>query len=462
MRTLFLNKKCLFLLVIIGMIFGARWLSRPTYKGHGIEWWFDQYADDFTFSVQRHYLPPTSRQEDALEAFRHFGKPGVEYLVDQFAIGFDPPVMFPIVYQVLESFPWNRNLKAKQQDRWMYGSEAAVELLNELGIPYDWADQLGREAVRASSHRNAMAMEVHLLSVATNEFDQLSKRFSAGLTHRDDWYVQLCLKTLVEKNLNTDAVIPLLLERDLTRISNGALVLRYAAVAPKSPRIRAKLELLIDSENLNTAFMAALAGMYSVDLHDRSLAVIQSVFDKASAMEDGYRKHLYFMLTLLKIWPHSLGDIMPLLKDLAGSSDAAFISVIEILMDHQEDVTPFLPKMRQLINQQNLPADFREVEKVLLAFFLLKHDFNDPAVWSFLDQAMAGAGIALGEIAHFEGSIVQLLAPHISPAQSILKKYPKANQEVSLGSMATARRYLSKYGLLNVKTSQTTISETKH
>jgi len=178
-------------------------------------------------------------------------------------------------------------------------------------------------------------------------------------------------------------------------------------------------------------------------------------------MKDGYRKHLYRMLAILKVWPYPLDEILPLLQALAGRSDAALISALEILIDHQVDITPFLPEMRKLINQQNLPTGFRKGEKFLLALLLLKQDFNDSAAWSYLDQSIANVGISRIEIESFECSLIHILAPRSSQAQNILDKYSWATQRPSTKYMATARRFMSKYGLLDAKETRSQIQESE-
>lgn len=450
------KSKYLYLLCALCLVVGVWWLKRPTYQGHGMEWWFDRYIEDYSYIGQFKYLPLTAQQNDAVEAFRNFDKSGVKFLVDNFASGFDdPPYLIPPIQVILESLPSNRNrnLQKEQREQWIRNSQGALEFLVDLGIPYDWANEFGHSAINASTHTNAIFMEVHLLNAVTNQLNHLTERLTENLNHNNGWVAYFSGQGLSRTNLNAKAAIPILLKKSIGK-SDYWWCLLYANLAAESPEIRSYLEDSMRSEDFSISFQAALALMNVEINHDPQLRVIESVFKQAAAEKNGYQKHLHSMLTILKFWPHPIDELSPVLRELVKQSKESFPSVVEILQDHNKDITSLLPQLSVLFSEHSVNPFLGDGDVLLAVLLLLQHDIENQGVWSYLDKSVRQLGNSI-PIWSYDLALIQLLAPKFDHAQLILNKYPQAKGPVNPNYLACVRRYLQKYGLIQPKNAKT-------
>lgn len=436
MRTFSTKRKSLFALGFIGLALCAWWIMQPRYQGHSMNRWFERYLEDFTFNTYNHRLPMSKKQEEAIQAFRYFGESGVQFLVRDL----DSVLMeFPkdaLVYKILKMLPWNSQRDFRME--WMRRAEGTVDLFWKVGLPYDWAVQYGRQATQTTTQTNAFALEMIILNGATNQNDLIVAKTLPYVTSTNSQMRYLTTRILSKTNISAHAAIPSLLNLPPPR--NHNLYQLCANLAPTSPEIQTLLEKWLLSDDPYIVFHAALAAMRVDGNQERSVQRIEQSIERALEDKVGRNKHtLNSMLRTLVHWPYSIEPLIPTLTHLANRSDAHLDRITDILYDHQIDISPLFPKIKNLLQQKD-QRNFR------LCLFMLHQDFEDPTAWLYLDQTMAQLGTTIPIMCN-ETALIQLLAPHSPKAQDLLNRYPRANHKLHPEFVPTTRAFLRKYVL---------------
>jgi len=169
-------------LIILAFVF---WRGmHPTYQGHGMQYWFETYTREGVHEFRVKSIPPLSAaQQEALEAFRYFGTDGLIYLLDQATQGSRPSKFTVGIENILESLPWHP--RGDFESNRYYRIATANELLNQLGIPFEFAQShaIPHEGI---AHSKALTKELRMYQWVTNHFKAVERKAGDHLNHVDE------------------------------------------------------------------------------------------------------------------------------------------------------------------------------------------------------------------------------------------------------------------------------------
>ena len=335
MRKLLTSKTAGVACLIFGLVSIAWWAAQPRYQGKSMEWWFDQYLEDYTGSRYDHKLPLSPKQEVAIQAFRTFGESSIPFLIRDMHHLVEEFDESDLIYDILKKLLWNEHRNFRRE--WRRRGDAAYDLLEKLGIPYEWAQKYGAQVEIAPTQRNAFLIEMSLLHAATNHHDEIVRTLIPHLEKGDPKRYG-ALRILSKPTVKAHVAIPHLLNdgEDKSEFTYQT----YAKLAPASSEIRTLLENRMDSENPREVFLAALATLNTESNHDLAIERIRSSFNKVLTMPNGNQNLLYTMLRTLIQWPYSIEPLTPTLLYLAHQSEASMEQITEILSISQ----PQFPK----------------------------------------------------------------------------------------------------------------------
>ena len=186
-----------FFVLCVGLYLSLR-TQAPLFEGHTMEWWLN----DFSQTSFRSGPHVTERQKKAIEAFHHFGKQGLEFLLDEMSM----PRGFISRYKIkltkkLRQASWGKFLGFKQ--RASRGEQAGF-LFRHLEFP------LERTEVQLNQLNSADYYEMYYATVvlrqATNHQADIIRSMGPFLNHTNASWTSLAAGTIAKLYQKTDTV----------------------------------------------------------------------------------------------------------------------------------------------------------------------------------------------------------------------------------------------------------------
>ena len=424
-------------LIILAFIF---WKGlHPTYKGHGMQHWFDVYARDGVQEYANKPIPPlTSAQKEALEAYQHFGTNGLVYLIDLATQDYKPSKFVEGIESFLESLPW-RSRGSFEVARY-YQVITSCELLRQLGVPFELVQSYG-ESFKDESDPKMLAKSIAPFRWATNNFDAIGNKIADYLDHENSSVRWNAHRALENMSIHIEIPTKDWAER-LTEHPNYYLMAKWAK---KSSVFEEHLLTRSQSSKPRESFkaIACLATAFPDSLKYRQqLLEHLTLTQKSTASEAaGVKSHISFLAAI----GFPFQTIYTELVETAKNADIALLDLAVLLQDESLDVTPLLSRLEKVL--ASTATKYHHFNPHLTAsLFLLQQDIHDAKAWLAINQACTGPVKGGTQQDQFIG-IVQALAPHCKEAQDIIERNPEVSKKLRLTKISAANFRIRQYGL---------------
>jgi hypothetical protein len=186
-----------FFVLCVGLYLSLR-TQAPLFEDHTMEWWLN----DFSQTSFRSGPHVTERQKKAIEAFQHFGKQGLDFLLDEMSM----PRGFISRYKIkltkkLRQASWGKFLGFKQ--RASRGEQAGF-LFRHLEFPLEWTEVQLNQLNSADYYEMYYATVV--LRQATHHEADIIRSMGPFLNHTNASWTSLAAGTIAKLYQKTDTV----------------------------------------------------------------------------------------------------------------------------------------------------------------------------------------------------------------------------------------------------------------
>jgi len=351
-----------------------------------MQWWLDHALKDLSeisrYSRSTHPLEP--HKKASIEAFRHFGEDGIQFLVDAAYRYSTDHQLINAWYQFLNLAPWNMQRALKEEA--MYRAGVAMEILKEIGISYEQAKSLA-EAQLDSRILNHRSTALHLYHSVTNEPALLAEKMGPYLQDSNLWarYIAHLTFQKIKPEIAKD-YFESMLPSATTLSAATSSPMTLAAFAAHSEAITQHLMTQSQGPQGTAAWMAGLALVHAYPEEKAYLDALKQSLDPSK------RKEMLRFLHLLKQWPYSMESLAPVLVENATScKDFDLIRrTAEVLRHHGISLDPLVPKLHTLLYFRPPSTKGRvstiQFDDLYAASFLLEIDPEDPKVWHYFED----------------------------------------------------------------------------
>jgi len=439
------------ILALIILVFLAVWIQKtrqPRYEDRTMDEWLRVFVDA---NEHNGWHPDLSLiQQQAVEAFTHFGQDGFDYLTER---GSSP---MPFISQTIA---WLNQYKPIRELGWFQkrdlDASAANHLRGFLRVPYEWIEH--HIQTPPGTDPDSILKRLRLMQSVTNHLDELVPTIAPLMSYTNriiPFYAMRTLNQIYERGGHYPEIEPYLISVSSNPGLTSADVYTELLTqhAQQSSWGRKQLEIEAESSNINKATRAILAMMHFPEQRETATRKLTDRLQKA-IHAPGFRRpdenpDVLNIVFELGRWEAQMDPVIqPILMSLLMSLDNSTwnneISEIFLRQGWQDH-----PEILSHMRKRMIPRRGVMGSRQLYAFdWLLARDPEDEEVWREFDKVLEST--TPSEVALYLRELGDIPRPSRAAIQR-LEQYTQSDRESHRLAATQTLAKMKEKGLLNI------------
>jgi hypothetical protein len=383
-----------FFVLCVGLYLSLR-TQAPLFEGHTMEWWLEETAKDWIQSGPH----LSERQKKGVEAFRYFGKPGFEFLVNEMELARSPLSRFKLkMTRRLRQASWGKYLGFKERKKNI--DRQAGFLLNHLSYPLEWTG-IRLDRLHTTSIEEIIFSTVVLRNV-TNHYAEVISAMGPLLNHTNTAIVSRAADTIASLYEHTDTVQEL--EPYLSGIPTIWNISSLKSILSKhvdqSTYAKDKLIGWSDRPASLETFFATMSLLSPTSTRNDATQKLERILISAANKEKPFtgpplifvppeqppNPSLLQYLVFLEAVDPPLDEMQPVMLEIADTMQTPHTTFL-IARLHRSQPWDNTEMINRLMKFLTVPKDWNaESFKAFLTILLLEHEH--PKAWDWFNQAI--------------------------------------------------------------------------